>query len=125
MVRVCVIAGGIFGAVGLVAAAAGAHVFAGLEAGLQRTYQTAEHIAVLHAAALLALAALQQLNQSNRGLRFAAVLFICGVVLFSFGLLLKVTTGIHAFGHLAPFGGGALIGGWVMVTAAGLSLQRQ
>lgn len=70
-----------------------------------------------HALALLAVAWLASRSSGNRAVRAAGSLFVLGIVLFCGSLCVIALTGL-AVGGVAPFGGMALIGGWLALIGA-------
>lgn len=108
------VAGGIFGALGVLLGAFGAH---GLEERLAEAelldhWKTAASYQLIHALALLGVAA------HPRSPRVAGVAFTVGIVLFSGSLYVLSLTGIKALGMVTPLGGVAFLVGW---TALALS----
>lgn len=77
-------------------------------AGLE-IYRTAALYHLVHAVALLAVAALQD---RLRWPRATSALFALGILLFSGSLYLLAVTGIRAFGAVTPFGGVLFLAGW-------------
>ena len=99
--------------------AIGAHVLkARLTAEQLATFHTAADYHGLHALALLATGLACLLLESRR-LRAAGFLFLAGILLFSGSLYLLALTGIRWLGVVTPFGGLALLAGWLLL-AAGL-----
>ena len=82
------------------------------------TFHTAADYHGVHALALLA-TGLACLLIDSRYLRAAGRLFLAGILLFSGSLYLLGVTGIRWLGAVTPFGGMALLAGWLML-AAGL-----
>jgi uncharacterized membrane protein YgdD (TMEM256/DUF423 family) len=93
----------------------GAHV---LEARLApeqlATFHTATDYLGLHALALLG-TGLACLLLDSRTLRIAGGLFLAGILLFSGSLYLLAVTGMRWLGAVTPFGGVALLAGWVLL----------
>ena len=111
------------GALGVALGSIGAH---GLESVLEARGYDSGHIAkrldqfdvgvryhLYHALALLAIAALPLGPPDKR--RFAAKLFVAGILLFSGSLYLLVATDIGKFGMVTPLGGICLIVAWLML----------
>jgi uncharacterized membrane protein YgdD (TMEM256/DUF423 family) len=111
--------GAILGALGVMVGAFGAHAFKGmLEAtGRLDTFETAVKYQFYHALALVLIGILIQ----NAGLAatkwysWAGYAFLAGTIIFSGALYTICFTGIKAFGAVAPFGGIALIIGWLLL----------
>lgn len=109
-----------FGGLGVIAGAFGAHALkATLGADRIALWQTAVDYQIWHALALLALAALAPAFD-KRPLRLAGMLFTLGIVLFSGSLYLLALGAPRMLGLVTPFGGLALIGGWLALGWAGL-----
>jgi uncharacterized membrane protein YgdD (TMEM256/DUF423 family) len=97
----------------------GAHVLKARLAPEQlATFHTGSDYQGLHALALLA-TGLACLVLDSRALRIAGALFVAGILLFSGSLYLLAVTGTRWLGAVTPFGGGALLAGWLLL-AVGL-----
>lgn len=97
--------------------ALGAHGLAPVFAdnpGSRATYDTAVQYHLTHAVVLLVVAWLRE-RAPNRWTFAAPILFVIGIVLFSGSLYLISAVGLRFMGAVAPFGGAALIAGWVCV----------
>ena len=99
----------ICGFLGVALGAAGAHALA--PALIANNHVEDWHTAVLyhlvHAAVLVAI------SRGERVPRLAWGLLTSGIVLFSGALYALALTNVIAFAHVAPFGGLALLSGWV------------
>jgi uncharacterized membrane protein YgdD (TMEM256/DUF423 family) len=84
------------------------------------TFHTAADYQGLHALALLA-TGLACLLLDSRSLRAAGLLFVVGILLFSGSLYLLAVTGVRWLGAVTPFGGVALLTGWLLL---GIGLWR-
>lgn len=104
---------GLFGGVGVAGAALAAH------GGDIRLIAIASAIALVHAPALLGLAACRSLAPHLLGL--AALLMIIGTLLFSGDLAARVFLGESLFSNAAPIGGGTLIVAWLVTAIGGLA----
>ncbi|MFZ5784348.1 MAG: DUF423 domain-containing protein [Pseudomonadota bacterium] len=83
--------------------------------------QTGSHYAMIHALAILAVAALAHGGALSGGLAVTAQsLFVAGSVLFPGALYGLALGGPRWFGAVAPIGGTAFILGWVCVALAAL-----
>ena len=116
-----IIASGVYGFLAVVFGAFAVH---GLEASERAlaAIETGANYALLHAAALLGLAAL-----GDRGGRFAALAgwaFVLGVALFSGSLFVYGMTDFTAHLWITPIGGASLLAGWALVLIAGLAMAR-
>ena len=126
LVRQTLLAAGIAGALGVLIGAFGAHLLPeflagqGLDEALIRKRQSQFDVGaryhLVHAAALLALAAVRCGPLSLR--RWAAWLLIAGIVLFSGSLYLLVLTSTTWLGMITPLGGLAWIVAWTLIAIA-------
>ncbi len=112
--------GSIFGAIGVVLGAYGAH--GGLRLlELHQTMITFEKAArynMYHALALLSVAwALEKWPGQKNILNAAGWALTAGIVLFSGSLYAHALTGF-SFGYITPAGGVAFIAGWILMTLA-------
>jgi uncharacterized membrane protein YgdD (TMEM256/DUF423 family) len=118
--RVLAVVAGLVGALGVAAGAFGAH---GLRArvgpDLLAVWETAARYHLLHAVALLVLAAVAR---PERAPYLASALFTAGIVLFSGSLYAMTLTGARSLGAITPLGGLLLIAGWI---AAGIWLAQR
>jgi uncharacterized membrane protein YgdD (TMEM256/DUF423 family) len=98
----------IAGAIGVASGAFGAHALRArvTEARLE-TWQTGAHYLLVHAVVLLALAL------AGDPVPGARRLFTFGAAVFAGSLFLLVLLDLPVLGAVTPFGGLALIGGWV------------
>ena len=99
----------IFGFLGVALGAFGAH---GLKTVLEQTgraanWETAVLYHLVHAVVLAAISRIEPLP------RAAWWLFTAGIVIFSGSLYVLAVTGIKMLGAITPFGGLALLGGWL------------
>ena len=111
---------GLMGAVGIVLAAAGAHVAPG--AGLD----VAANMLLFHAAAVLGGAALLQQGLLWRPLALVVLAaWVVGAALFSGDIALRAFSGHRLFPFAAPSGGVILIAAWLgLAIAAVAALTR-
>lgn len=110
-------AAGALGAVGVALGAFGAHGLRDrLPPSLLEVWKTAVLYHLLHAVALLAIAAS---GRPRRGVRVAAWAWMVGIAVFSGSLYALALTGRPLWGAVTPVGGVAFIAGWaaVFVTA--------
>lgn len=105
--------GGVLGAAGVAVSAAASH------AGGGSLGQTAGDFLLLHAAAVLALAALVRSLARPTVLALAAAMLAVGVILFAGDLVASGFWGWRPFPPAAPIGGGLLLVGWVLVAIGG------
>jgi uncharacterized membrane protein YgdD (TMEM256/DUF423 family) len=101
---------------GFIGVALGAFAAHGLKSQLTPVYlavfQTGTHYQLIHALALFGVGLLA-VQRPSRLLNCAGALFTLGVVLFSGSLYALTLSGISALGMVTPFGGLALLAGWV------------
>ena len=117
--RLLAVLGAANGCAAVALGAFGAHVLKARLAPEQlATLHTASDYQGLHALALLG-TGLACLLLDSRTLRVAGLLFVAGILLFSGSLYLLAVTGTRWLGAVTPFGGGALLAGWVLL-AVGL-----
>lgn len=117
--RATMLAAGLFGATGVAAGALGAHALRPFlaAAGTLEVWQTAVHYHMAHAIALLALGAWARGEHGDKA-RWSGWCWIVGICLFS-GSLYLLATGAPAWvGFITPFGGVALIAGWLALIGA-------
>ncbi len=89
-----------------------------LTADLLAVYQTAVNYHVYHALGLLAVGFLALHLPESALLRWAGILLAVGVLLFSGSLYVLSLSGIRWLGAITPFGGVALIAGWLLLAVA-------
>ena len=114
MTAVLVIFAGLFGAAGIAGAALAAH------GGDVRLVAIAASIALVHAPALLGLAASRPAMPKLSAV--AGGLMIVGTSLFSGDLAARTVFGNRLFVDAAPTGGMVLIAAWLLVTIGGVML---
>ncbi|BDU38127.1 DUF423 domain-containing protein [Vibrio nigripulchritudo] len=119
---------GFFGATAVMLGAFAAH---GLKKILSDyligVFETGVQYQFVHMLALILVAILLQRNlgeKAQKGLRFAAICFIIGILCFSGSLYALALTGIKWFGPITPFGGVMFIVGWVSFTIAALRIEE-
>lgn len=118
MLRWALIAAAISGMAAVVIGAAGAHVLSDLSARAHAFFDTAERYHFVHAVAL-AIGALAPAAGAHRGAcQVACGLWLAGLLVFSGSLYLLALSGTGWLGAVTPFGGMALIGGWLTLIVA-------
>lgn len=96
------------GAAGVIFAAMATHLQGG------GTLSTAALFLLMHACAILGLAALMpHVEGGRRGLCVAGALLVAGTLLFAGDLVLRQLVGVKLLWGTAPFGGGMMIVGWL------------
>jgi len=122
--RVLIMAGGIFGLLGVVAGAMGVHALRdALDARALSTFETGVRFQMYHALALLAVGTLAG-RWKTGFVKLSGVLFTAGVVLFSGSLYILAITGIGVFGAIAPLGGLSLMAAWTSLIVGAIR-QRE
>jgi uncharacterized membrane protein YgdD (TMEM256/DUF423 family) len=123
MERVFFTIGAVLGALGVGAGAFGAHALkTRLAPDMLAVFETGARYQLWHALAIIA-AAWAWSRWPSPVLVGAGWLFIVGIVLFSGSLYILSVTGIRFLGIITPFGGVALILGWLAL-AWGVWRQR-
>lgn len=125
MLRVLLLLAALFGFTGVGLGAFAAHGLKGqLSAEYLAVFQTGVHYQMLHALALLGLAALWQ-RLPGRLLRAAGVCFCIGILLFSGSLYALTLSGIGALGMITPVGGLMFLAGWLCLGLAAWRLPAR
>ena len=120
MDRTFIFIGALLGLIGVALGAFGAHFLkARLSADMLAVFETGVRYHLIHAVALLTVAALAD-RVSDRLLATAGWLFASGIVLFSGSLYVLALTGITTFGAVTPFGGIAFLVGWACLLFAAI-----
>jgi uncharacterized membrane protein YgdD (TMEM256/DUF423 family) len=122
--RTWIIWGALFGGLGVIAGAFGAH---GLEDRLTperlATFEVAVRYQMYHALALVLVGVLAERRQSA-ALQVAGYGFLLGVLIFSGLLYALVLTGYSVLGAIVPIGGVSFIVGWFALAAAAISAGK-
>jgi len=117
------VAAGLLGAWGVGAAAWAAHAAADPRVG--SLVETASRILLVHAATLVAFAALSGralAGWPGLGVATAAILIGAGAAVFAGALHASVLDGPRWLAATAPWGGMALIAGWLILAASALAV---
>jgi uncharacterized membrane protein YgdD (TMEM256/DUF423 family) len=105
--------GALSACIAVAAGAFGAHALAGLVPPERlAVWETAARYQMYHALGLMIVAYLTSQKAAGPA-RFGGWLFVVGTLLFSGSLYALVLTDIRWLGAITPFGGTALIGGWL------------
>lgn len=119
MIRWALIAAAISGALAVMTGAAGAHWFGDLAGGNARAvFETAGRYHRLHSLALAIGALAPAAGAHRRACVLACAAWLAGMLVFSGSLYLLALTGAAWLGAITPFGGIALIAGWLVFTGA-------
>lgn len=121
-----VIVGALFGFLAILSGALGMHVFKSTLAatGGFDNFNLAQRYLMYHALALLVVGSLNE-QRPRPGFRIAAWLFIAGCVLFPGSLYVYSLTGAKSVTIAAPFGGTALMVGWLVLMATAWRGRRR
>jgi uncharacterized membrane protein YgdD (TMEM256/DUF423 family) len=112
----------ILGALGVALGAFGAHALRGvLDEAALRTWHTAVDYQLWHALALLTVSLALPPSRSRTA---SAAAFAIGIVLFSGSLYALALGAPRIFGAVTPFGGVALIVGWIAAAMACVRLRN-
>lgn len=110
------LAGSVFGLLTVVIGAFGAHALEEilLQNGRVDTFETAVKYQGIHALALVLLGILSE-KLNNSLIRYAAILMVIGILIFSGSLYILSITNIGFLGAITPIGGIASIAGWILL----------
>ncbi|WP_412776402.1 DUF423 domain-containing protein [Thalassospira lucentensis] len=118
--RMSVILAGLNGAMAVGLGAFAAHAMAGSDMDYARgLVEKGAHYQLIHAVALVAIAAVVRQVPDEKLLRAAAYAMLVGIVFFCGALYVIAFTGLSVFGAVAPIGGIAFIVGWLLLAVAG------
>jgi uncharacterized membrane protein YgdD (TMEM256/DUF423 family) len=128
--RQILVAAGICGGLGVAIGAFGAHGLEDYLASLEpeivqrrlTQFDTAARYHLMHAVALLAVAALPVENSRHR--QWGAGLFVIGIILFSGSLYLLVLTDQTKLGMITPLGGLSWIAGWIVLVFTAIGTKE-
>jgi uncharacterized membrane protein YgdD (TMEM256/DUF423 family) len=125
--RTTLLSAGILGVTAIALGAFGAHGLRDVlaERGMSNTWETAARYHLLHAVALLGLAAwLRNATGAHRSrARWATGAWVTGTILFSGSLYWLALGGPRWVGPVTPFGGVALMVGWICLIAAAFTKE--
>jgi len=120
--RPTLLAAGLLGLTGVALGAFGAHALRDtlLERGMTSAWETASRYQLLHAVALLGVAAgvRNVPATAQRWLGWAALCWTVGTVIFSGSLYALALGGPRWLGPVTPLGGLSLMAGWICVVVA-------
>jgi uncharacterized membrane protein YgdD (TMEM256/DUF423 family) len=116
--KVALALGGVFCLVAVAAGAFGSHGLRGrIDEGLLDAFETGARYEMFHGLALLA-AAWAIDRWPTAGFALPAWLWAGGTLVFSGSLYVLALSGVRSFGAATPFGGTALLAGWVAFLVA-------
>lgn len=120
--RIAIVVASLLSAAAVAAGAFGAHALRSrVTADLLAVWQTAVLYHLVHALALFGVGLLLQARPELAGARIAAWLFVAGIALFCGSLYALTLTGTRGLGAVTPFGGAAMIAGWLVLAWAASS----
>jgi uncharacterized membrane protein YgdD (TMEM256/DUF423 family) len=129
--RTWIIAGAVFGALGVSAGAFGAHELKerfkspdAVERELGNTYEIAVRYQMYHAFALV-LVGLLGLHQTSAWLNASGGCFVGGILIFSGLLYAYALGGPKILGAIVPIGGAAMIVGWILLAVAAIGIAKK
>lgn len=114
------LAAAVLGFVGVVLGAWGAHG-ANFHPKAAAWWQTGVHYHHVHAVVLLVLG----FAPASRSLRWSAILFVLGILIFSGTLYAMALGGPRFLGAITPCGGLALLGGWAGIAVEAIARLRR
>ncbi len=124
--RLFLFLGALSGLLSVAAGAFGAHALKGsLSPAALATFDTAVQYQTFHALALCVVAWVHGRWRGRVFATLAGALFVAGTLLFCGSLYAVSLAGLAGAAALAPFGGGALIGGWGCLAWLALSAPRR
>lgn len=109
---------GLLGAAGVALGAAAAHRIN------DPSLATAAHLAMIHAAAVVAVVSVSRFAPRPLTWTIASGLLLCGAALFVADIALRSFTGQRLFPYAAPLGGSTMIAGWLSVAVAAILGRR-
>jgi uncharacterized membrane protein YgdD (TMEM256/DUF423 family) len=123
------LAAGFLGLTGVAIGAFGAHALRAtlLERGMMQAWETGSRYHLFHAVALIGVAAWARGRSTGNAARlmlWTARLWCAGVVLFSGSLYWLALGGPRWLGPVTPFGGVALMAGWLMVAIGAFAREE-
>ena len=105
----------ISGMLAVILGAFGAHILKGMiSPEMLEVYKTGIQYHFYHTFALLAVGILMYFN-SSKALKWSALLFTTGIILFSGSLYALAISGIKLLGIITPFGGMIWIVAWILL----------
>ena len=126
--RFSLISAAIFGLTGVALGAFGAHALHEtlLVNGTLNAWKTGVLYQLVHAVALIGVAALMQSSETavQRYLSWVARFWVAGVILFSGSLYILALGGPRIFGPITPLGGVAFMLGWIYILIAGIKYGK-
>lgn len=113
MAQFILLAAAVYGLLGVLLGAFGAHALSGrLSQDMQAVWHTAVEYQFYHALALLGLGVLLRTGATGVWLHAAGLCLCAGVLIFSGSLYILALSGVRWWGAVTPIGGLLLIVGW-------------
>ncbi|MCH7723047.1 MAG: DUF423 domain-containing protein [Bacteroidetes bacterium] len=117
--KVWIIIAGFIGFTGVALGAFGAHILSDqLSSEMLNIYKTGVLYHLIHAIAILAIAL-----YGNKLLYKSALMFVLGIILFSFSLYIYAQSGNKLFAMITPIGGIFLLIGWALIIFKGIRMR--
>lgn len=118
--RLIIIISALFGAIGVLLGAFGAHAFEDelISAGRLDTYRTAIQYHFYHTLAALLSSILIKDSVQLQKAKTASILFLTGVLLFSGSLYILCFTSFTSIAYVTPVGGVFFLAGWIWLSYA-------
>ncbi len=114
--------GGLAGCAGVALGALAAHALrARIDAAGLQTLDTVSKYLLIHGLLLVAVALWMRVAADALMLRLAGLCVVVGIFCFCGGLSTSIIAGWRAFGAAAPFGGTALMAGWLLLALYGMT----
>ncbi len=124
MAKVYLIIAALNGFLAVALGAFGAHGLKNkLSADLLAVYHTGVQYHFYHTLALFGVALFMLQLPQSAALRWSALLFTAGIVIFSGSLYVLALSGIRWLGAITPIGGVAFLAGWIALALAAWSLK--
>ncbi|MBW4697271.1 MAG: DUF423 domain-containing protein [Aphanocapsa lilacina HA4352-LM1] len=125
MFRLFLTTAAVFGGLAVALGSFGAHALRErLDARAIEIFETAARYQILHALALGLVAVLaERFNPPPPLLLASGTAFIAGILIFSGSLYALSISGIRILGAITPFGGAALIAGWICLALFSANLK--
>ena len=89
-----------------------------LSADLMAVYQTGVQYHFCHTFALFCVVLLMVQMPQSVALRWSALLFVIGIIVFSGSLYVLAISGVRWLGAITPLGGVAFLIGWILLAVA-------
>jgi uncharacterized membrane protein YgdD (TMEM256/DUF423 family) len=126
MLRTFLMLGSILLFLSVALGAFGAHALKGVVSPhMLENWQTGVHYQMVHALAILLLAAIGDNLRAAKQARVAGWLFFAGIVIFSGSLYVMAPTGLTILGAITPIGGVCFLAGWLLLFLAAVKEPKK